>query len=41
MGRIEAVIFASATPVARIDLAWVFGHGASVDLLVEDIQAEL
>lgn len=41
MGRIEAVIFASATPVPRIDLARVVGQGASVDLLVEDIQAEL
>lgn len=41
MGRIEAVIFASATPVPRADLTRVVGHGASVDLLVEDIQAEL
>ncbi len=41
MGRIEAVIFASATPVPRIDLARVVGQGASVDLLIEDIQAEL
>lgn len=41
MGRIEAVIFASATPVPRADLARVVGEGASVDLLVEDIQAEL
>lgn len=41
MGRIEAVIFASATPVPRADLAKVVGQGVSVDLLIEDIQAEL
>ena len=41
MGRIEAVIFASATPVPREDLARVVGQEASVDLLIEDIQAEL
>ncbi len=41
MGRIEAVIFASASPVSRIDLARVVGQGVSVDLLIEDIQAEL
>jgi segregation and condensation protein B len=41
MGRIEAVIFASATPVPRADLARVVGQGVSVDLLIEDIQAEL
>ena len=41
MGRIEAVIFASASPVPRVDLARVVGLGASVDLLIDDIQAEL
>ncbi len=41
MGRIEAVIFASAAPVPREDLARVVGQGASVDLLIEDIKAEL
>ena len=41
MGRIEAVIFASAAPVSREDLARVVGQGVSVDLLIEDIQAEL
>jgi segregation and condensation protein B len=41
MGRIEAVIFASATPVPRADLARVVGQGVSVDLLIEDIHAEL
>ena len=41
MGRIEAVVFASATPVARKDLAQIVGQGVPVDLLIEDIQAEL
>ena len=41
MGRIEAVLFASASPVGREDLARVVGQGASVELLIEDIQAEL
>ena len=41
MGRIEAVLFASASPVGREDLARVVGKGASVEMLIEDIQAEL
>ncbi len=41
MGRIEAVLFASASPVGREDLARVVGQGASVDMLIEDIAAEL
>ncbi|WP_093925625.1 SMC-Scp complex subunit ScpB [Sulfitobacter brevis] len=41
MGRIEAVLFASATPVGREDLARVVGQGASVEMLIEDTQAEL
>lgn len=41
MGRIEAVLFASASPVSREDLARVVGQGASVEMLIEDIQAEL
>ena len=41
MRRIEAVLFASATPVPREDLARVVGQGASVDLLIEDLAAEL
>jgi segregation and condensation protein B len=41
MRRIEAVLFASATPVSRQDLARVVGQGASVDLLVEDLAADL
>lgn len=39
--RIEAVLFASATPVPREDLARVVGQGVSVDLLIEDIAADL
>lgn len=39
--RIEAVLFASATPVPREDLARIVGQGASVDLVVEDLAAEL
>ena len=41
MGRIEAVLFASATPVGREDLARVVGQGASVEMLIDDIQTEL
>jgi segregation and condensation protein B len=41
MRRIEAVLFASASPVPREDLARVVGHGVSVDLLIEDLQADL
>lgn len=41
MRRIEAVLFASATPVARDDLARVVGQGASVDLLIEDLVMDL
>ncbi len=41
MRRIEAVLFASATPVPREDLARVVGQGASVDLLIGDLAAEL
>ena len=41
MGRTEAVLFASATPVGRDDLARVVGQGASVELLIADIQSEL
>ena len=39
--RIEAVLFASTSPVPREDLARVVGQGASVDLLVEDLAADL
>ena len=41
MRRVEAVLFASASPVAREDLARVVGQGVSVDLLVEDLTADL
>ncbi|KRS11096.1 chromosome segregation protein ScpB [Roseovarius atlanticus] len=41
MGRVEAVLFASASPVGREDLARVVGQGVSVEMLIEDIQAEL
>ncbi len=41
MRRTEAVLFASATPVARDNLARVVGQGTSVDLLIEDLAAEL
>ena len=41
MRRIEAVLFASAAPVAREDLARVVGQGASVDLLIEDLAVDL
>lgn len=41
MGRIEATVFASASPVSRDDLARIVGQGVSVDLLIDDIIAEL
>ncbi len=41
MRRIEAVLFASASPVPREDLARVVGQAASVDLLIEDLAVEL
>ncbi len=39
MRRIEAVLFASASPVPREDLARVVGQGAAVDLLLADLAA--
>jgi segregation and condensation protein B len=41
MRRIEAVLFASASPVPREDLACVVGQGVSVDLLIEDLIADV
>jgi segregation and condensation protein B len=41
MRRIEAVLFASGSPVPRETLARVVGQGASVDLLVWDLAADL
>jgi len=39
--RIEAVLFASASPVPREDLARVLGQGVSVDMLIEDLIADV
>lgn len=41
MCRIEAVLFAAASPVPRDDLARVVGQEASVDLLIEDLTVDL
>ena len=41
MARVEAAIFASATPVSREALARIVGQGVSVEMLIEDIRAEL
>ncbi|MFG1365995.1 SMC-Scp complex subunit ScpB [Xanthobacter versatilis] len=41
MGRVEAVIFASPTPVTREVLARVVGRDCSLDHLIDDISAEL
>lgn len=41
MRRIEAVLFASAAPVPSEDLTRVVGQGAAVDLLIEDLIADL
>lgn len=41
MNRIEAVIFASSKPVEREALLLVVGKGAKIDLLIDDIQADL
>lgn len=41
MRRIEAVLFASAAPVTREDLARVVGQGVSIDLLIADLAADL
>jgi segregation and condensation protein B len=41
MRRIEAVLFASAKPVPREDLARVVGQGTHIELLVEDLAADL
>lgn len=39
--RIEVVLFASASPVPREDLARVVGQGVAVDLLIDDLAADL
>lgn len=41
MGRVEAVIFASAGPVTREVLARVVGEACKLDLLIDDIRDEL
>lgn len=41
MQRVEAVIFASAMPVAREALARVVGRTCSIDLLIDDLREEL
>ena len=41
MGRVEAVIFASAQPVSRESLARVVGRGCNLDLIIDDIRDEL
>ena len=41
MGRVEAVIFASAEPVDRETLARLVGRDCSIDLLIDDIREEL
>ncbi|MFD1940651.1 SMC-Scp complex subunit ScpB [Paradevosia shaoguanensis] len=41
MNRIEAVLFAAPRPVEREILARVVGRAASIELLIEDICAEL
>tara|TARA_R110002049_G_scaffold207986_1_gene378386 strand:+ start:7081 stop:7674 length:594 start_codon:yes stop_codon:yes gene_type:complete len=41
MRRVEAVLFASATPVSNEALARVVGQRASVNLVIDDLAAEL
>lgn len=39
--RVEAVLFATSSPVSRADLARVVGRDVSIDLLLEDLAADL
>ncbi len=41
MNRVEAVLFAAPQPVERPALARIVGRDASIDLLIEDIRADL
>ncbi|GAA4131017.1 SMC-Scp complex subunit ScpB [Aminobacter aganoensis] len=41
MGRVEAVIFAATEPVTRETLARVVGRGCNIELVIDDIRAEL
>jgi segregation and condensation protein B len=41
MGGVEAVVFASARPVLREDLARVVGANCNIELILDDIRTEL
>ncbi|MER9844344.1 SMC-Scp complex subunit ScpB [Mesorhizobium australicum] len=41
MGRVEAVVFAASEPVPREVLARVVGKSCNLDLVIDDIRAEL
>lgn len=41
MNRVEAVLFAAAHPVDHLALTRIIGREASIDLLIEDIRADL
>ena len=41
MGRVEAVIFAAATPVDRASLSRLVGQSCNLDLIIADIRREL
>ena len=41
MGRVEAAVFAAARPVLREDLAKVVGVSCNIELILDDIRAEL
>ena len=41
MGRVEAVIFAASEPVTRETLARIVGADCNIDLIIDDIRAEL
>jgi segregation and condensation protein B len=41
MNRVEAVLFAAPRPVERLALARIVGRDASIELLIEDIRADL
>ncbi|WP_027584268.1 SMC-Scp complex subunit ScpB [Bradyrhizobium sp. Ai1a-2] len=41
MGRVEAVIFAAPAPVSRETLARVVGRDCNLDLIIDNIRAEL
>jgi segregation and condensation protein B len=41
MQRVEAVIFAASEPVSRETLSRIVGRNCSIDLIIDDIRAEL